>query len=522
MKTINIKIIMIAAALFALLPSCINLEREDSTAVQYENFLKTEEDMKLYVYSLYRPFCSSNGGAETWGFYATLDAGYYALTEYTTDILCSHKVEGNDGGRAVLAMRHAWDLTSNQLTTPLFQKYFPKLTHISVARMAYLRLKNLDLPNKDEYAAEALAIIGWTGMILYDMFGPLPIPTDEQLLFWNEYPLQGEWLPRPSKDEYLTYMIDCLEEAIPNLPETQSDWGRITKGAGRMLYLRLCLMKGDFERALPIARDLYKQGIESGEGSTYALNDSYKNIFQVDASSVKELILAIPCDGTKDYSPNQWYGQVMPSDYPKPSDAATASPGHRMRWAFYDTYEPGDKRLETIVSSYVNINGTLITREKLKTGALPFKYLPDPDMNGNFSKNDIPVFRYAEAILILAECEFECNGVTEEAIRLVNQVRTRAGLPGIETIDGGAKVASAEAFREAIFTERAHEMYCEGVRHMDLIRQSPEKWAEYGEKGLDAASLAVYNEDPRKYVFPIDPDIVLRSNGVIEQNEAYR
>ena len=129
---------------------------------------------------------------------------------------------------------------------------------------------------------------------------------------------------------------------------------------------------------------------------------------------------------------------------------------HRMRWAFYDTYEKGDLRLNTIVAEYVNNKGKKVKRgdKNLSQGALPFKYDQDPTTNGNFAKNDIVVLRYAEAILAYAEAINETEGPTKQAIDLLNLVRKRAGLKGIETIDNGDKVSSKEAFRDAILEER--------------------------------------------------------------------
>lgn len=112
----------------------------------------------------------------------------------------------------------------------------------------------------------------------------------------------------------MDYLIGNLEEAIPLLSETQSEWGHITKDVARMLLLRIYLMKGDFAKAKPVAKELYEMEESSGVGSTYRLEPSYKNVFSISNERNKELILAIPCDGTKDYSPNQWYGTAMPAD----------------------------------------------------------------------------------------------------------------------------------------------------------------------------------------------------------------
>ena len=219
-----------------------------------------------------------------------------------------------------------------------------------------------------------------------------------------------------SSEDFLAYLEENLTEAIPFLPETQDTWGCLTKGAASMILLRVHLMQKDFVKAKAVAKSVYEMGKEGG-GSTYELMKDYSKIFSIDNQRNSELILAIPCDGTKDYSPNQWYCAAMPGDYPHISTAAKGSNSHRMRWAFYDTYEKGDKRLNTIVAEYVNNKGKKVKRgdKNLENGALPFKYDQDPTTQGNFAKNDIPVFRYAEAILGYAEAINETEGVTDLA-----------------------------------------------------------------------------------------------------------
>jgi len=514
-------IILLALTVVTAFTSCIELERIDSTAVQMDNFPKNQNDMKLYIYSLYRPFVASPGAADVWGYFESSDTGLYPLTDQTTDILTTDKF--NPTARATITNYRSWEVGNRNYMTPLVNKYFPQVNQLSKDRMAYMRLHNSNLDGCEAYAAEAQAILAWNGIILYDIFGPVPFATDEQLIEWEKSPEKAKWLPRPSSNEFLDYLAQNLIEAIPNLPEKQPDWGRITKGAARMILLRVYLMKGDFVNAKPVAKELYEMGEESGAGSLYGLITNYKDVFSINQQRNKEIILAVPCDGTRELSPNNWYCQVMPSDYPHIAGSlAPGSSTHRMRWAFYDTYNPNDRRLETIVASYENVNGQTRNRTNgMQSGALPFKYDQDPGTTAGIARNDIPVFRYAEAILIYAETLFETEGITPQAINLVNQVRTRAGLPGIETVNGGAHVANAEAFREAILTERGHELYCEGVRHMDLIRHG--KWVEYGKRGLTDDQIAnFFNPDPRRSVWPIDPEMILQSGGIIEQNEAYK
>jgi len=77
------------------------------------------------------------------------------------------------------------------------------------------------------------------------------------------------------------------------------------------------------------------------------------------------------------------------------------------------------------------------------------------------------VLRYADVLLMIAEClneqGFVANG---EAFDLLNQVRTRAGLPNKTAAD----INSQTAFRTALFHERQVELAFENHRWYDLVR----------------------------------------------------
>jgi hypothetical protein len=85
--------------------------------------------------------------------------------------------------------------------------------------------------------------------------------------------------------------------------------------------------------------------------------------------------------------------------------------------------------------------------------------------------NDVAVFRYADVLLMKAEAEWRL-GNTADALTLVNQIRTRAGLTDLASLDGpvsfdmtGPSVAGGE-----LFNEIGREMFAEHHRRQDLIR----------------------------------------------------
>jgi hypothetical protein len=81
--------------------------------------------------------------------------------------------------------------------------------------------------------------------------------------------------------------------------------------------------------------------------------------------------------------------------------------------------------------------------------------LPDNDLT---SPVNYRVIRYADVLLMAAEAHFQ-NGNTSYAQQLVNQVRSRAGIPGIS-------VNSVNV----IYSERRFELSGEGHRFFDLVR----------------------------------------------------
>ena len=73
------------------------------------------------------------------------------------------------------------------------------------------------------------------------------------------------------------------------------------------------------------------------------------------------------------------------------------------------------------------------------------------------------IIRYADILLMRAEALIEKNENTDEAVRLINEIRSRAGMPGIE-------IASQSVLREKLRHERRVEFAFEGLRYYDIIR----------------------------------------------------
>lgn len=125
------------------------------------------------------------------------------------------------------------------------------------------------------------------------------------------------------------------------------------------------------------------------------------------------------------------------------------------------------------------------------------------------SNNDVPIFRYAETLLIRAEALWRMDNGSAEALSLVNQIRERAGL--------GAVPALTE---DILYEEFRKEMALEGHARQIMIRFG--HWEdEWNWKSTDdnaPGDTYVPAQYKRWYPIPIDE---LNANPNLVQNEGY-
>ena len=149
----------------------------------------------------------------------------------------------------------------------------------------------------------------------------------------------------------------------------------------------------------------------------------------------------------------------------------------------------------------------------------------DPADTGNSWDNgqDFYVVRYAEVLLSLAEALVEKGGYNESnVLSLVNQVRQRAGMPTVESVEGTG--LSKDKLLQIIRHERRVELAFEGLRLYDEYRWHQLKEAidavnaERTTYGL-AYEARIYNGE-RDYKWPIPTDEI-DSNSQLKQHEGW-
>jgi hypothetical protein len=129
----------------------------------------------------------------------------------------------------------------------------------------------------------------------------------------------------------------------------------------------------------------------------------------------------------------------------------------------------------------------------------------NPGQELGFVDTDFPMMRYADVLLMAAECAL--NGASIDGLGAFNQVRARAGLPAVTALNA-----------QLILDERGRELYQECWRRSDLIRfgqfTSGYNWQWKGnvKEGKDVESY--------RTLFPI-PDSDRLANTGLQQNQGY-
>jgi hypothetical protein len=498
MKKISIYIIVIAA----VLQGCA-LESERYDTINPTLFPKTARDAETLVTgNCYNVFRAS------WAGFFCISDGIQILREYMSDIgEHAHRDHGP-------FLYGRWRVDGYGAANDKW--YF--LKHISAMTLTIDRISPIDMDeaHKKRLIAELRCGRAFLAFELYDFFGPIPLPDLETL----KNPLEEKILPRATEEEMQAFIETDLTEAAQDLPYSYKkgdpDYGRFTRGACYMILLKHYMQLKQWDKAEAAGRELMKP--EYG----YDLVPRYKDIFTIANEKNTETIFSFnSLDG---YDEHQWQSTVLPSDYPTDPPTIIKWDMHKLSWWFVHTYEPGDQRLETIVTEYTNTGGRLRneTLDKasygpLMWGALPLKYEIDRTSTGADNQVDWIFFRYADALTLLSEAIVrKNNAISQEAIDLLNRVRTRAGLKAYTASD----FTGVRDFLDKLLMERAHELYWEnGSRRQDLIRDG-----SYVERmRFKAADMgeATLIENENSYRYPLPQAAIDEGKGAILQNPGY-
>jgi hypothetical protein len=331
----------------------------------------------------------------------------------------------------------------------------------------------MDAALRDRIVAEARFLRAYHYFNLVRLFGDVPLYLQET----NS--LEELQRPRAPQAQVYQAIISDLEQAVPALPPvyTGRDVGRVTSGAARALLAKVNLQYGAVggggAAAFTAAEQWARQVVAS---SRYSLLPSYANVFSQTNENNAEVIFDIQntrAAGAGGHMCDQYAPRPQPnqSDFPW---CDSQNPSFGAEWPFFYSYDPADtRRAATWLLTYTKKSGATVTWDSTQAAVnayghnspVPQKYMDKvPGSQDGAEEPNFILIRYADVLLSLAEAINENAGPTEEVRGLVNQVRTRAGVPDIPS--GMTK----QQMKDAIFLERRWEFAGEGHGHFDSQR----------------------------------------------------
>lgn len=461
----------------------LNPTNYPSTASEYEQLMMT----------CYIPFTS------TWTYYLEAtqgnmhswyipEGGVLKHFEYTTD--------------AVAPWEHGWGGAYLYLSRADFSQsiyyyrdgtgdqnpnHYPKTREVTrfteiIGTLEQAPADVLSEAQKMALLAEARLCRGLHMYFLLHTYGPVPLIVNPEDVSNSE---KLENVVRPSLQEISQWIYDDFEFAATYAPEKQAERGRYTRDYARVCLMRHCLnegshMEGNYQRAIDLYHEL------QGKYSLFTKGDNpYAELFKVANEWNSEIIMAVSCNesstgNSKEGNMNPLMMLAVPDkaaakdDLGNPTPFYLQGPGwgqtYNVAPAFYETYDPADQRRETILTRFYSTDGYWVTEADLGVrwdGYIINKF-PIETATAPSYGTDIPLARWADVLLMFAEAEVRSTGAapSAEAQAAVNEVRHRAGLGDLPP----SATSSADAFLDALLTERGHELLYEGVRKIDLIR----------------------------------------------------
>ncbi|CAA9228040.1 MAG: Cell surface glycan-binding lipoprotein, utilization system for glycans and polysaccharides (PUL), SusD family [uncultured Cytophagales bacterium] len=363
----------------------------------------------------------------------------------------------------------------------------------------------MDAARRDQVVAEAQFLRAFFYWMVAKNFGDAVLKTTPSIS-------EAEAIVAKATRAELYGQIYSDLEGAAGLPSYSAtvEKGRPAKEVALALHAKAALYNEDWATALAKAQAV----IGSGK---YALLDDVRDVYIAAREDVarQENLWAFESESTNPGRTSQIMGLYGPRNSDSPAYGKETYGSIFMYPSFYDSFDPADKRLLLLDTSYVNARGQVI-RQKDITPITPrgilVKKFQDPNSVGAAHASNIPILRLADVYLVAAEAEARLNGPSALAYGYVNSVRRRAGLPDL------AAGLGPGAFVEAVLRERAWELFAEGDRWYDLTRTN--KFLSVVPAAVNDVFKARSPQARHRY-FPIPQDEI-NANQKIEQNPEWQ
>ncbi|MFT4970061.1 MAG: hypothetical protein ACI9O4_001813 [Chitinophagales bacterium] len=322
-----------------------------------------------------------------------------------------------------------------------------------------------DFSGKNEVIGQTRFLRAYYYFELVKWFGDVPLVVDKRIQFGDQFDVD-----RTPKAQVYAQIEEDLQFAAAELPASQADIGRITKGAAQALLGKVLLYQEKFNESANVLESVINTG-------TYSLIIDYSTIFENDNENNAESVFEVQ------YTDKEGAGfgclQCSEGNVAVGFNGIRSYTGPMFESGFsfnvptqevVDEFENGDTRKSIAIldiDAWAALTGATFVTGYEHTGYYNRKYIArQGDLNtgdANLTNpNNYRSIRFADVLLMAAEA-LNRGGIDDSRARTyLNRVRLRAGL---------AEVTSAgSSLTTAIYRERRVELVGEGHHFFDLVR----------------------------------------------------
>lgn len=473
MKIKKFIIFILSPVLFLSISSCQEefLELYPEDKITSANFPQNEKDIKLLLngaYALLRENSIYNEGLFGFGILDGATPNAYNWGNTPIAKAGNGKLSSGDGDIVTFRWTRSYSI---------------------IFRANYLlgSLEEIDLDEnmKSTYRSEAYFLRGLAYSVLADSYGGVPIVNGA---ITTE---EARNISRASLEQTWAQVVSDYDVAIENLDIDAPEVGRATKGAALAMKMRAYLYQNKYEQVLGVVEQIEALG-------KYSLFPNYEELFAAENENNQEVIFDVQYiegennqgtlidqyNGTGTGSWTRGTRYVPTEDLVNAYERIDGSDGN-----YFDSvidldnpYEGWDSRLKATVivpgayylehrfPSYLYPGGAYNhPGNRLKhLSTRKYRIIDPADLPpaGQSYLNNI-IIRYADVILSKAEAIIETDGNIDEAVNLINRIRTERD--DVKLTPLPTTLSRAEA-REELRHERRIEFALEGLYWSDIRR----------------------------------------------------
>lgn len=474
------------------------LDESDPSNFTEENYFTQPAHARSSVNAIYTPLREpmvSGFGGGTW-----------MMPEFATGLA------GTDLGQAVNSyfIKDLRNTSDNSYGQTYWTQYYKGIAgaNLSIARIPGI---TMDAAEMKRVLGEAYFLRAFYYFQLVQMFGNIPLIT-------TPVNLQSDQLrPNAATPEAVyTQIVEDLKTAeASGLPMTENS-GKVTLGAVKSLLAKVYLTMAGYplQKGAAYYELAAKKAEEVIDSKAFKLFSTYDDLHNPAKKNVEENIFMIQYK--TGLIASGWQVSIIP--YNKNISAYSDETGGIYATGdFVKSYEPNDLRAKEKQFFFTKFTNESDRNKVVDLGGYFIYKHFDNVAQTSSANSDLnwPVIRYADVLLMYAEAANEVGGPSVKAYEAVNAIRTRAELPALAGL-------TKDAFREAVWKERWHELCFENITWFDMARLrkafnvTTKKFENYvGHKFSYGPTLT-----ERELLFPI-PTAEVRNNTNLKQNAGY-